>query len=148
LAELSHFIKIRHHVQRAGRQIGTAGDSPIAVGERLMIVLYNVMLLDDLFCARQNQDKRRDLLERLVYRISGQAEVGSRQVIRFSSTDAAESLRKAFSNAIAQRWEGLVLKGCHDLYPSFCQDTASVKLKKDCIPGLRIQPISLSLNYL
>jgi DNA ligase-4 len=101
-----------------------------------MIVLYNVMLLDDLFCARQNQDKRRDLLERLVYRISGQAEVGSRQVIRFSSTDAAESLRKAFSNAIAQRWEGLVLKGCHDPSPSFCQDTASVKLKKDCIPGL------------
>ncbi|KAB8071490.1 hypothetical protein BDV29DRAFT_179150 [Aspergillus leporis] len=84
------------------------------MGERLMIVLYDAMLLDDLFCARQSQDKRRHLLERLVHRIPGQAEVGSRQVIRFSSADTAESLRKAFSlqcNAIAQRWEGLVLKG-------------------------------------
>ncbi|KAM3547858.1 hypothetical protein ARSEF4850_009762, partial [Beauveria asiatica] len=94
------------------------------------------MSLDNTFCARQRQDTRRHLLERLVHRIPGQADVGSRQVIRFSSADAAESLRKAFSNAIAQRWEGLVLKGCHDPYPSFCQDRASIKLKKDYIPGL------------
>lgn len=109
---------------------------PCRWGGRLMIVFYDIMLPDDILCARQSQDRRRTLLERLVHCIPGQADVGSRQVIRFSSTDAAESLRKALASAIAQRWEGLVLKGCHDPYPSLCQDRASIKLKKDYIPGL------------
>jgi hypothetical protein len=35
-----------------------------------------------------------------------------------------------------QRWEGLVLKGCHDPYPSFCRDTGRVELNIYYIPGL------------
>ncbi|GIK01961.1 hypothetical protein Aspvir_006004 [Aspergillus viridinutans] len=148
VGRIEPFYKIRRHVQRAGRQIGTAGDSPIAVGERLMIVLYNVMLLDDLVYAQQSQDKRRDLLEQLVHRIPGQAEVGSRQVIRFSSTDAAESLRKAFSNAIAQRWEGLVLKVVMIPARHSARTQRPTNSRKTTFPALATQPMSLSLNYL
>ncbi|KAJ2972056.1 hypothetical protein NQ176_g7377 [Zarea fungicola] len=136
VGRIEPFHKIRRHVHRAGRYIGTARDSPIARSEHLMIIFYDIMLLDDAFCARQSQDKRRHLLERLIQRIPGRADVGFRQVIQFSSIDAAEGLRQAFASAIAQRWEGLVLKGCHDPYPSFGGDRASIKLKKDYIPGL------------
>lgn len=110
--------------------------SPGLRSERLIIIFYDIMLLNNTSCARQSQDRLRHLLERVIHHIPGQVDVGSRQVIRFSSADAAESLRKAFASAIAQRWEGLVLKGRHDPYPSFCLDTASIKLKKDYIPGL------------
>ncbi|KEY73852.1 hypothetical protein S7711_10132, partial [Stachybotrys chartarum IBT 7711] len=39
-------------------------------------------------------------------------------------------------HAIAQRWEGLVLKGCDDPYFSFNRSKSFIKLKKDYIPGL------------
>jgi DNA ligase-4 len=41
------FHKIRKHVKRSGRFIGTARDSLVDLDEHLMIMFYDILLLDD-----------------------------------------------------------------------------------------------------
>ncbi|KEY71888.1 hypothetical protein S7711_09756 [Stachybotrys chartarum IBT 7711] len=130
------FHKIRKYVNRSGRFLGTARDSPVELNEHLMIMFYDILLLDDTAYVRESHDERRRLLQSLVHCIPGRADVGSREVLEFSSSDAAERLSEAFARAITERWEGLVLKGCDDPYFSFVEDRSFIKLKKDYIPGL------------
>src|SRR5207248_2070183 len=85
--------------------------------------------------AGESHDMRRRLLQSLVRRIPGRADIGSRDIVAFSSHDAAERISEAFARAIAQRWEGIVLKGCDDPYYSFSRNKSFIKLKKDYIPG-------------
>lgn len=130
------FFKIRRHVRRSGRFIGTACDPPADTNERLLIMFYDILLVDNHFCAKESHIQRRDILESLVRIIPGQTDVGTREIIKFSSSNAAEQLRKSFSWAISQRWEGFVLKGCDDPYYSFSTGRSAIKLKKDYFPGL------------
>jgi DNA ligase-4 len=44
--------------------------------------------------------------------------------------------RWEFAQAIAQQWEGFVLKGCDDPHILFHTSNRSIKLKKDYIAGL------------
>jgi DNA ligase 4 len=101
-----------------------------------MIMFFDILLLDDIVCIREPHDKRRQLLQSLVHCIPGQADIGTREIIDFSSYDAPELLSEAFARAIARRWEGMVLKGCDDPYFSFHRTKSFVKLKKDHIAGL------------
>ena len=39
--------KIRKHVQRSARFLSTVRDSPVDLNEHLMIMLYDILLLDD-----------------------------------------------------------------------------------------------------
>lgn len=133
---IAPFHRIRKHVRRSGRLLGAAQDSPVTANEHLMVMFYDLLLLDDTFCARESLDKRRHRLQSLVCRISGHADIGSREVVTFSSTNAAEELTAVFARAITQRWEGLVLKGCDDPYFTFDNSKLFIKLKKDYIPGL------------
>ncbi|KAH7115401.1 ATP dependent DNA ligase domain protein [Dactylonectria estremocensis] len=110
------FHKIRRHVKRSGRFLGAARDSPVESSEHLMVMFYDILLLDDIVCGLETHDKRRRRLQSLVRRIPGQTNIGSREVIEFSSFDAAERLSETFARAITQR--------------------PFIKLKKDCIPGL------------
>ncbi|KAH7110965.1 hypothetical protein EDB81DRAFT_831389 [Dactylonectria macrodidyma] len=130
------FYKIRRHVKRAGRFLGAARDSPVESSEHLMIMFYDILLLDDIVCGLETHDERRRRLQSLVRRIQGWTDIGSRDVIDFSSFDAAERLSDTFAQAITQRWEGFVLKGCDDPYFSFNGSKPFIKLKKDYIPGL------------
>lgn len=130
------FYKIRKYVRRSGRLLGTARDSPVDSDDHLMIMFYDILLLDDIVCGRESHDIRRQLLESLVWRIPGRADIGFREIVTFSASSAAERLNDAFARAIAQRWEGFVLKGCEDPYFSFDKNKAFIKLKKDYIPGL------------
>ncbi|KAH7124368.1 hypothetical protein EDB81DRAFT_861053 [Dactylonectria macrodidyma] len=130
------FHKIRRHVKRAGRFLGAAQDSPVESSEHLMIMFYDILLLDDTVCGLETHDERRRRLQSLVRRIPGRTDIGSREVIDFSSFDAAECLSETFAQAITQRWEGCVLKGCDDPYFSFNGSRPFIKLKKDYIPGL------------
>jgi hypothetical protein len=59
------FHKIRKHVKRSGRFIGTARDSPVDLNEYLMIMFYDIMLLDDTVSLTDSHDRRRHLLEPL-----------------------------------------------------------------------------------
>jgi hypothetical protein len=45
-------------------------------------------------------------------RVIGRADIGSREVIDFSSQRALSILHEAFAKAITQWWEGFVLKRC------------------------------------
>ncbi|KAJ4176423.1 hypothetical protein NW767_015447 [Fusarium falciforme] len=130
------FHKIRRHVKRSGRFLGAARDSPVESSDHLMIMFYDILLLDNIVCSLQTHDERRRLLQSLVRYIPGRTDIGSREVIEFSSFDAAERLSETFARAITQRWEGFVLKGCDDPYFSFNGSRPFIKLKKDYIPGL------------
>jgi DNA ligase 4 len=134
--QIEPFHKIRKHVKRSGRFLGTARDSPVDSNEHLMIMFYDILLLDENVCIRETHDERRRRLQSLVGCIPGRADIGSREIIDFSSPHATELLSEAFARAITRRWEGFVLKGCDDPYFSFNNASQHIKLKKDYIPGL------------
>jgi DNA ligase-4 len=56
---IESFHKIRKHVKRLGRLIGTARDSPVDSNEHLMIMFFDILLLDDIVCIRESHNKRR-----------------------------------------------------------------------------------------
>ncbi|KFA77702.1 hypothetical protein S40288_10262 [Stachybotrys chartarum IBT 40288] len=130
------FHRIRSHVKRSGRFLRAAQDSPIESNKNLMIVFYDILVLDDIVYGLAIHDERRKMLESLVRRIPGRSDIASREIIDFSSFDATEQLNETFARAITQRWEGLVLKGCDNPYFSFNRSRPFIKLKKDYIPGL------------
>ncbi|KAI1615402.1 DNA ligase, partial [Exophiala viscosa] len=130
------FHKIRKHVMHGGTFIGTAADSPRKGDEQLMIVFYDILLLDDKILAKEPQSERRKELERIVRNLDGEAQIAYRQIINFGVRDAKVELREFFECAILQRWEGLVLKGCRDPYFSWESSKRVIKLKKDYIHNL------------
>ena len=130
------FHKIRKHVQRSGRWLGSEADSPAAIDEHLMIVFHDLLLLDQVLSLRDTHSRRRHHLESLVLPRPGYAAVGDREKIDFSSHRAPDQLRKAFAEAITQGWEGFVLKGSEDCYSSLEGGNRYIKLKKDYIAEL------------
>jgi DNA ligase 4 len=130
------FHKIRKHVQRSGRWLGNQADSPASLHEHLMMVFYDILLLDENILLRKSHSKRRRVLESLVNCTPSWAEIGTREKIDFSSRRAPEQLRAAFATAITQHWEGFVLKGCDDPYIPMDGRDRCIKLKKDYITGL------------
>ena len=83
--------------------LDAAETHPSNLDEHLMIMFYDILLLDDIVCVRESHDKRRGLLESLVYCIPGRADIGIRNIVDFLSSDAPELLREAFARAITQR---------------------------------------------
>ncbi|KAL9112304.1 MAG: hypothetical protein Q9227_003422 [Pyrenula ochraceoflavens] len=138
--DIQPFDKIRKHVPRSGRYLGTALDSPNYDEEHLMIMFYDILLWDEKICIYEPHNVRRSLLHQLITIIPGHAEIGTRQTINFNSGKAAKQLRDAFAKSITDRWEGFVLKGCDDPYypalKSVERFPRPIKLKKDYIAGL------------
>ena len=135
--EIMPFFKIRRYVTREGRYLGCDQDSPRSTDEHLMIIFYDVLLLDDIKCIYEPYEHRRQHLQVLVNPISGHAELGQREKMDFRRPDAAVRLAHRLATAITQNWEGLVLKACQDPYVSAQGGVQrNVKLKKDYIPGL------------
>ncbi|KAL4950272.1 hypothetical protein BDW69DRAFT_172519 [Aspergillus filifer] len=136
------FHKLRKFVSRSGILIGTENDSPPQPYEHLMIVFFDILLLDDDICLRKPHRERRLLLKDTIRMVPGISDIAEQRVIDFSRTDGQSRLEALFFKAIAERWEGLVLKGCEDPYfPILVNQGAScegrwIKLKKDYIPGL------------
>ncbi|KUI71778.1 DNA ligase 4 [Cytospora mali] len=104
------FEKIRKHVSRTGRFLGTDEDSQAHDYERLMIVYFDVLLVDDDSLLNVRHSERHRRLSRLIHCHNGKAALVERQIINFSSRIAAEELREAFALCIINREEGLVLK--------------------------------------
>lgn len=107
-----------------------------------MVIFFDVLVLDDDICLKKPHRERRLLLKRVIEPIDGRAGISEQQVLDFSQPDSPCRLERIFAKAIAQRWEGCVLKGCDDPYFSMFQNGANsangrwIKLKKDYIPGL------------
>ncbi|KAK5680123.1 hypothetical protein LTS12_029322, partial [Elasticomyces elasticus] len=135
------FHKLRKFISRSGAFIGTECDSLPQPYEHLMVVFFDLLVLDDV-CVRKAHRERRLLLKDTVRAIDGRAGIAEQVVLDFSHRDSPHRLERLFAKSIAQRWEGCVLKGCDDPYFSILQnsvDTTSgrwIKLKKDYIPGL------------
>jgi len=130
------FYKIRRHVQHGGRWLGADVDSPAKHDEQVMIVFYDILLLDERNFTNEPHRKRRQHLKGLVERIEGVADIAQRAIIDFSSGRAPEKLRSAFAECIRQRWEGYVLKACEAPYFACNVSSRGIKLKKDYIAGL------------
>ncbi|KAJ4508685.1 hypothetical protein HRR83_005777 [Exophiala dermatitidis] len=130
------FHVIRKHVMHGLRFLGAEADSPRKPDEQLMIMFYDILLLDDKVLTNKPHAERRELLRAVVRPVEGQSEIGYRNVIDFSKRDCKDGLRELFVHAINERWEGLVLKGCKDPYFSWEESSSVIKLKKDYIAGL------------
>ncbi|KHO01485.1 ATP dependent DNA ligase domain protein [Metarhizium album ARSEF 1941] len=104
------FHKIRNHVARRGRLMGTDLDSPPRWYENLMIVYYDILLHDDQSLLGVRHSERFKLLQKTINCERGRAELVKRTLIDFHRTSAASELRKAFANVITGKGEGLVLK--------------------------------------
>jgi hypothetical protein len=101
-----------------------------------MIMFYDVLLCDDAVCLYEPLEQRRRRIRSLIRCIPGLAELGTREIVHFSASDAKDRIRVAFAKAISKGWEGFVLKGCDDPYFSLTGPASCIKLKKDYIIGL------------
>lgn len=136
------YHKLRKHVSRSGSFLGTELDSQPHPWEHLMIMYHDVMLIDDDPVVHKPHKKRRQLLEKLVRRIKGHADIVWQKHVRFDRSTGPEKLKKALALAFVRRWEGLVLKPSDEPYFNLGKAVQGrfpsrwVKLKKDCIKGL------------
>ncbi|KAK5073428.1 hypothetical protein LTR70_010252 [Exophiala xenobiotica] len=131
------FYKIRRYVTREGRRLGCAEDSPPDPNEHLMVVFHDILLWDERKCIDETYSQRRRYLHELVQPIVGQAAIGEQIVMNFSASDSERRLARQMAFALAQNWEGRVLKACQGPYMGVGGAMARhVKLKKDYIPGL------------
>lgn len=110
--------------------------------EHLMMVFYDVLLIDDDPLLRKPYSYRRATLERLVQCIKGKAKLTTRREIRFALSEGPRQLRNMLACAFVRQWEGIVLKPLNDPYFRCSNKTAHefascwIKMKKDYIPGL------------
>lgn len=110
--------------------------------EHLMMIYYDVLLIDDDPILQKPYSYRRKALERLVKRIKGRSRLTTQKEIRFASSEAPKQLRYTLALAFVRQWEGIVLKPLNDPYFR-CSNIVShefgscwIKMKKDYIPGL------------
>jgi len=135
MGQIMPFYKIRRYISREGRQLGCARDSLPSEGEHLMIMFYDVLLLDNILCLHEPLHLRRRRLETLISRKTGQAEIGEGIQIDLRHSSSISRLRDEMTSAIGKGWEGLVIKDRNAPYMSLHGDVHQIKLKKDYIPG-------------
>ncbi|KAJ5602420.1 hypothetical protein N7537_005376 [Penicillium hordei] len=140
--DLMDFNKIRRFIPRSGTMIGVDNDSPPQPYEHLMIMFFDILLLDNDVCLAKPHRERRLLLQKVVKTIPGRAELAHQEVLDFNRVDSYHRLEKSFEKAITKRWEGYVLKASDEPYfPIYSTGVDYmfgrwIKLKKDYIPGL------------
>ncbi|CAG7946693.1 unnamed protein product [Penicillium nalgiovense] len=139
---LMDFSKIRRLIPRSGIMIGVDNDSPPQPYEHLMIIFFDILLLDNDVCLAKPHRERRLLLQQVVKTIPGRADLAYQEVLDFDRPGSYHRLERSFEKAITNRWEGYVLKASDEPYfPTYSTDTDHmcgrwIKLKKDYIPGL------------
>lgn len=131
------FSKIRKHISRSGSFIGTLQDSLPHEWEHLMIVFFDVLMLDDEPVLRHCLQERRNLLRDLVQSKPGRSMRSEWSLLDFKTGDGITDLKEVFSRNLARREEGLVLKPLHAPYFPLLYGQGSrrpgyfIKLKKD-----------------
>ncbi|KAF2021088.1 hypothetical protein BU24DRAFT_438352 [Aaosphaeria arxii CBS 175.79] len=137
------FSKIRKHISRSGMTFGAKQDSLPHEWEHLMIVFFDVLVLDDDPVLRKTLQDRRNVLRDLVDTIPGRSMRSQWTLLDFKkSSDGMTDLKQAFALALAQRQEGLVLKPLHSPYfpmHTGIQDRRPgffIKMKKDYLADM------------
>ncbi|GAA6048228.1 hypothetical protein JCM3770_006492 [Rhodotorula araucariae] len=102
----------------------------------LMVVWFDVLLVDDESLLDEPYQQRRARLDSLVRAIPGFSMLSERVIINFDhKRSALENLRLRFAHIITRRCEGLMLKPLSSAYNDPRATQRWVKLKKDFIPG-------------
>ncbi|KAI9758443.1 MAG: vacuolar protein sorting-associated protein 1 [Chaenotheca gracillima] len=135
------FRKLRKHLPRSGTYLGASKDSPTYDFEHLMLVFYDILLLDDQTTLNEMYNDRMMTLNDVVSQQTGKAVLAWRQPVDFSSRESHAHLKRLFARGIAAHWEGFVLKPTDQPYlnlESYNQSVTKswIKLKKDYIKGL------------
>lgn len=133
------FEKIRKHVSRSGAFLGTEQDSQPHSYEHLMIVYFDVLMVDSESLLGVRRSQRRKILEGLIHCQEGRSQLVRRHIIDCDKRSAASDLRRIFAGCITDRGEGLVLKS-DDPYFDFSTrrrpyGSSCIKLKKEYIGG-------------
>lgn len=131
------FEKIRKHVSRSGVFLGTEQDSQAHPHEQLMILYFDVLMIDDESLLGICQSQRFERLQKLVTCVQGRSQLVRRHIIDCDKRSAASDLRRVFAQCITERREGLVLKA-DDPYFDFSTKkrpygSCCIKLKKEYI---------------
>lgn len=135
------FHKIRKHISRSGSYIGISEDSPRDPAEHLMLVFFDILLLDEVNVIQKAVEERKALLQSICRIKAGRAVIAESKVLDFSKPDSKRKLMAQLAASVAARHEGLILKPCGRPYLSLQapgeRDTSTmIKLKKDYINGL------------
>ncbi|GAB7340382.1 hypothetical protein MBLNU457_6825t1 [Dothideomycetes sp. NU457] len=135
------FHKIRKHVLRSGVSLGTYKDSQPHEWEHLMIVFFDMLLIDDNILMHKPLEERKQLLNSIYKKRQGRAVTAESKVVDFAEPDARRKLMAHLAASVAARHEGLVVKPCGQPYFALANDEAGsnlpvIKLKKDYIAGL------------
>ncbi|KAF2626541.1 hypothetical protein BU25DRAFT_411520 [Macroventuria anomochaeta] len=131
------FSKIRKHISRSGSFIGALQDSLPHEWEHLMIVFFDVLVLDDEPVLRHCLQERRSLLRDLVQVKPGRSMRSEWSLLDFKTGDGITDLKEIFARNLASRQEGLVLKPLHAPYfpllyvQGYRRPGYFIKLKKD-----------------
>ena len=140
---ISEFHKIRKHVSRTGSFLATEIDSQAHPYERLTLVFFDALLVDEEITMASPYCERRQKLKELVLYLDGCIERMEWVMIDFSNMSerrAMRMLQKQFSKSISLRFEGLVLKPYDCPYLALNRPASGfsgfIKMKKDYIPGL------------
>jgi DNA ligase-4 len=131
------FSKIRKHIKRSGSFLGTLQDSPPHEWEHLMLVYFDVLVLDGEPIMRQCLQKRRQTLRDLVKIIPGRSLRSQWTLLDFKSKYGIIDLKQAFALSLVEKQEGLILKPLGTPYFPFDSKTSVsqpgyfIKLKRD-----------------
>ncbi|KAF8537019.1 hypothetical protein BDD12DRAFT_848351 [Trichophaea hybrida] len=152
--EIMPFDHIRRHVTRSGVYIGSHNDPRPSPCSHLMVLLFDILLMDDHSLLSYPLSERISRLHRvLVSPKRSYCEMVERILLDFSEGESTTArLKRYFSRGITNRWEGFVLKPYDAPYFNLLgdrpdkttrghgfwspNDCAWIKLKKDYITGL------------
>jgi DNA ligase-4 len=131
------FHKIRKHVSRSGSFLGTDKDSQAHPWEHLMIVYYDLLMIDNESLLAVKHSERFQRLKTVITPVPGRSSLVKRELIDCGRPSAVSDLRRAFAKCITARGEGLVLKA-DDPYFDFGTQwkpyrCCAIKLKKEYI---------------
>ncbi|KAF1986569.1 hypothetical protein K402DRAFT_454217 [Aulographum hederae CBS 113979] len=135
------FHKIRKHVSRSGSFLGTEQDSMPHDYEHLMIMFFDVLMIDDDMVLRKPHAERRAHLKHLMVPEEGRAQRARWIPLDFSVDGAEEELCQHYAQSRSERHEGLILKAADAPYFSlgtFGQDQyhGYIKVKADYMAEL------------
>lgn len=131
------FHKIRQHVSRSGSFLGVDKDSQPKDHEHLMIIFFDVLIIDDDVTLMKPYEERRRLMNKVLTKIPGRAVTSEWKTIDFSKDRACRALVHEFAASVGLRYEGLVLKPANAAYFSLLDDmpgqwhSGFIKIKKD-----------------
>ena len=117
--------------------MGTLQDSPPHDWEHLMIVFFDILVLDNNLVLRQNLQERRRILKDVMQIIPGRSMRSEWTLIDFKDEDGTTDLKQAFARTLADRQEGIILKPLHAPYFPLLFEVGHrepgyfIKLKKD-----------------